>query len=244
MKKTVIMSCLLFISFLFISQGLSAQGYYRNSPGIEGDNNALNLTQEQIEEIDKLELELEKEFSPLFAKLRSNYMELEELEAQRNPDLTKIEKIWDGINKLEREIQNIEILHEKKIRDLLTDNQKALLDSYSTYSANVYGNGANFYGRGGFGRGNFGRGYGGYGAGVGQNYMGRGAGRLDPGYYGYGNAVTRGLGRNMGYLGQGTGQLGSGINPNLRGVRYGRGPCGSGLARLYRMGYGRGRWIR
>ena len=225
MKKTVIMSCLLFISFLFISQGLSAQGYYRNSPGIEGDYNTLNLTQEQIEEIDKLELELEKAFSPLFAKLRSNYMELEELEVQRSPDLTKIEKIWDSIYMLEREIQNIEILHEKKIRDLLTEDQKALLDSYSTY-------GANFYGRGGFGRGNFGRGYGGYGAGIGQNYMGRGAGRLDPGYYGYGNVVTRDLGRNVG------------TNPYLRGVRYGRGPCGTGLARWYRMGYGRGRWNR
>jgi len=58
MKKTVIISSLLFISFLFISQGLSAQRYYRNSPGIEGDYNVLNLTQEQIEEIDKLELNL------------------------------------------------------------------------------------------------------------------------------------------------------------------------------------------
>jgi Spy/CpxP family protein refolding chaperone len=237
MKKTVIMSCLLFISFLFISQGLSAQRYYRNSPGIEGDYNSLNLTQEQIEEIDKLEIEFEKEFLPLFAKLRSNYMELEELEAQRSPDLTKMEKIMDIIYEIEREIQNKEILHEKKIRDLLTGDQKALLDSYSTY-------GANFNGRGGYGRGNFGRGYGGYGAGIGQNYTGRGAGRLDPGYYGYGNVVTRGLGRNVGYLGRGTGQLGYGTNPYLRGVRYGRGPCGAGLARLNRMGYGRGRWIR
>jgi len=174
-------------------------------------------------------------------------MELEELEAQRNPDLTKIEKIWDGINKLEREIQNKEILHEKKIRELLTGDQKALLDSYSTYDAN-------FYGRGGFGRGNIGRGYGRYGAGVGQNYMGRGvgvgqnnmgrgagigqnymgrgAGMLNRGYYGYGNAVTGSYGRNMG------------TNPYLRGVRYGRGPCGAGLGRWSRMGYGQGRWYR
>ena len=60
-------------------------------------------------------------------------MELEELEAQRGPDLTKIEKIWDTIYKFELDIQNKEILHEKKIQDLLTGDQKALLDSYSTY---------------------------------------------------------------------------------------------------------------
>jgi len=237
MKKTVIISCLVFISFLFISQGLFAQRYLRGGPGIEGDYYNLNLTQEQIEKIDKLELELEKELSPLFAKLRSNDMELEELEAQRSPDMTKIEKILDAIYKLEYEIQNKEILHEKKIRDLLTGEQKIMLDSYSTYSTN-------FYGRGGFGGGNFGRGYGGYGygAGVGQNYMGRGIGRLGRGYSGYGSVTARGYDRNMGYLGRGTGQLSYGTNPYLRGVRYGRGPCGAGLGRWYRMGYSRGRW--
>jgi len=237
MKKTVIISSLLFISFLFISQGLSAQRYYRNSPGIEGDYNTLNLTPEQIEEINNLELALEKELSPLFLKLRSNYMKLEELEAQRSPDLTKMEKIWDIIYEIEREIENKEILHEKRIRALLTGDQKALLDSYSTY-------GTNFYGRGGYGRGNFGRGYGQFGGGIGQNYMGRGAGRLGRNSYGYGNVVTRGYGQNMGYLGQGTGQLGYGTTPYLRGVRYGRGPCGAGLGRWSRMGYGQGRWYR
>jgi len=33
--------------------------------------------------------------------------------AQRSPDLTKIEKIWDAIYKLEYEIQNKEILHDR-----------------------------------------------------------------------------------------------------------------------------------
>ncbi len=232
MKKTVIISGLVFISFLFISQGLFAQRYLRGGPGIEGDYYKLNLTQEQIEKIDKLEIELEKELSPMFSKLRSNYMEFEELEAQRSPDMTKIKKILDAIYKLEDEIQNKEISYENKIRDLLTEDQKASIDSYYAYGR----------GRGGFGRGNFGRGYGRYGAGVGQNYMGRGTGRLGRGSYGYGNVVTRGLGRNMGYLGRGAGRLGYGNDRFLLGVRYGRGPCGAGLGRWYRMGYGRGRW--
>ena len=235
MKKRVLISSMVFISFFLVSQGLSAQRYLKGDPGIEGDYYQLNLTQEQIEKIDKLELELEKELSPMFSKLRSIYMELEELEAQRGPELTKIEKIWETIYKFELDIQNKEIQHEKKIRDLLTQDQIALIDSYSAY-------GRGFYGRGGSGRGNFGSGYGRYGAGVGQNYMGRGAGMSGRGYYGYGNDVTRGLGRNMGYLGRGAGQLGYGTNSYLRGVRYGRGPCGAGLGRWHRMGYGRGRW--
>lgn len=225
MKKTVIISCLIVISFLFISQGLFAQRYLRGGPGIESDYCPLNLTQEQIEKIDKLEFELEKELSPLFSKLRSVYMELEELEAQRSPDLTKMEEIWEVLYKLEFNIRNKEILHEKTIRDLLTQDQIALIDSYSAYD-----------------RGFYGRGYERYGVGIGQNYMGRGANRLDRGYYGYGDVGTRGLGRNTGYLGRDTGRLGYGTNPDVRGVRLGRGPCGAGLGRWYRMGYGRGSW--
>ncbi len=235
MKKTVIISSLILISFLFVSQGLFAQRYLIGEPGIESDYCPLNLTQEQIEKIDKLELELEKELSPLFSKLRSNYLELEELEAQRSSDLTKREKIWETIYKLEFDIRNKEIGHEKKIRDLLSEEQKASIDSYYAY-------GRGFYGRGGFGRRNFGSGYGRYGAGIGQNYMGRGAHRLGRGYYGYGRGITRGYDRNTGYLGRGAGRIGYGNDRFLPGVRYGRGPCGAGLGRWYRMGYGRGRW--
>jgi len=167
MKKIALISCMVFISFLFISQGLLAQRYYRGGPGIEDDYYDLNLTQEQMEKIDKLELELERELSPLISKLRSNYMELDELGAQGSYDPTKIKKILDLTNKLEDDIGNKEISHEKKIRDLLTQEQRIIFDSY-------YGYGLNQYDRGGFGRGYFGRGFRGF---RGGNY-GYGAGRL------------------------------------------------------------------
>jgi len=232
MKKMAKISSLVFISFLLVSQGLFAQGNLRGGPGIQSDYCPLNLTQEQLEKIDKLDLAFEKELSPLFSKLKSIYMELEELEAQRSPNLTKMEEIWDSIYKYELDIRNKEILHEGKIRDLLTEDQKALIESSSAY-------GWGFSGRGGFGRGNMGRGYGRYGVGMGQNYMGRGSGMLSRGFYGNGNAITRGYGRNIGYLGQGTGRISYG---NVRGVRYGRGPCGAGLGRFGRQGYRRIPW--
>jgi len=240
MKKMALVSGLVFISFLFISPGLYAQRVYRDGPIIEDDYYDLNLTQEQLAKIDTLELELEKEISPLIAKLRSNYVVLDELEAQRNPDPTKINNVMDVIYKLEDDIQNKEILHEKKIRGLLTEEQRAIFDAYYAY-------GTDFYGRGGSGRGYFGPGprglrsgnygYGGYGAGLGRNYIGRGAGRLGRGYGGYGRGIGRGYNRNMGYLGRGAGQQGYGRF--VRGVRYGRGPCGAGLGRWYRWNYNR-----
>ena len=246
MKRIALISGMVFISFLLISQGLFGQRYYSNDPGIEDDYYDLNLTREQMEKIDKLELELEKELSPLFSKLRSHYMEVDELEVQRNPDLTKIEKMWDMIYKLEDDVRNKEILHEKKIRDILNEEQRAVFDSY-------YGYDRNFYGRGGFDRGYSGRGfrrfdsgnygYGRYGVGVRRNYLGRGDARLDRSSYGYGRGISRGFGLSRGNLGLGAGRLlGPGNYRYYRGVRYGRGPCGAGLGRWSGRGYVRGRW--
>ena len=201
-----------------------------------------------MEKIYKLEIELEKELSPLFSELRSNYMELDELEAQRSSDPTKINKIWDVIYKLEDDIRNKEISHEKKIRDLLTKDQKALFDSYFGYCLNPSGRGG--FGRGyfgcrfrGFRGGNYGYGRYGYGAGRGRNYLGRGTGRLGRGYSGFGRGILRGYGMNRGDFGLGAGRLL--IPSNCRyytRFRYGRGPCGAGLGKWYRWDYSRGRW--
>jgi hypothetical protein len=236
MKKAALLSGMVFVSFIFMTHGLYAQRYYRYDPGIEDDYYDLNLTQEQMKEIETLELELEKEISPLIAKLRSNYVVLDDLEAQRNPDPTKINKAWDVIYRLEDDIQNKEILHEKKIRALLTEDQKAIFDAYYAYGPNPYD-------RSGFGRGFRGGryGYGGYGAGMGRNYLGRGVGRMGRGYYGNGRGMARGY-RNTGYFGRGGGRLGYRNSRFFRGLRYGRGPCGAGLGRLYRWNYYRLGW--
>jgi Spy/CpxP family protein refolding chaperone len=247
MKKIILITGMVFVLILIVSHGLYAQRYYRYGPGTEDDYYDLNLTREQIEAIDKLELELEKEISPLINKLRSNYRMLDELEEQRSPDQAKIDDVYDMIFGLEDDIQNKEIEHEKKIRDLLTEDQRAIFDSYYAYCTN-------FYGRGGFGRGYRGLGfrgfrggvygYGGYcyGAGRGRNYLGRSAGRWNRGYYGYGRGISKGYGRNMGYFGRGTRQFGYSNNRILPGIRYGRGPCGAGLGRWYRWDYRRGSW--
>jgi hypothetical protein len=218
MKKKTFIFGLVLASFLLITHSLYAQRIYRNDPVIENDYLDLNLTQEQMEKIDRLELDLEKELSPLISQLRSNYMELDELEAQRNLDLAKINKIWDVIYKLEEDIRSIEISHEKKIRNLLSEEQKAIFNSYYAYGPNPQT------------RGNFGRGY-----------YGRGFRRLGRGNYGYGR-YNYGGGMRRNYLGRGAGRLGRGNYRYYSPIRYGRGPCGAGLGKWYRMGYGRGFW--
>ena len=82
MKKTALISGMVLVSLLFIPHGLHAQRFYRYGPPIEDGYYELNLTKEQMARVDILELELEGELSPLIAKLRSNYVVLDELEAQ------------------------------------------------------------------------------------------------------------------------------------------------------------------
>jgi|GEM_PF-1287388 len=260
MKKTFIISFAIIISFLFLSQQLFAQRYYRDNPRINNDPYDLNLTQKQLEKMDKLEIELEKSLSPLFSKLRTNYLKLDELELQRSPNHTKIDKAWEEIYSLEEEIEKKEIAHEENIRGLLTEDQRAVFDSYYGYGM---GTGRGYYGRGqgGMGQGYYGRGSG-YGAGYGSNYLGRGqgyygsrggVGTLGQGYYsrGRGNGTGYGsnyLGRSQGYYSRGQG-VARGTSRFNRGsyrydprARYGRGPCGAGLGKWYPQGYGRGRW--
>jgi hypothetical protein len=232
MKKTALISGMVFISFLLISQGLLAQRYYRNDPRIEDDYYDLNLTREQIEKMNRLEFELEKELSPLFLKLRSAYIELDEFEAQRSPDPIKIEKIWDKIYKLEDEIREKEISHEENIRGLLTKDQRVLFDSYYGYDRGYFGRGC-----GRFGYGNYGYGRYSYGAVTGRNYWGRGygnrgRGNWGRGNYGHGRGISRGYGR--GYFGRGAGRLGPDNYRYYQRFRYGRGPCGAGLGRWWR----------
>jgi Spy/CpxP family protein refolding chaperone len=217
MKKALLLSGIVIISFLFISQQLFAQRYYRNGP---------DLTQEQMEKMNKLELELEKELSSLFSKLRNNYMKLDELELQRNPDYTRTNKIWETIYKLEEEIEKKEISHETKIRGLLTKDQMAVLDSYYGYGM---GAGRGYFG-GGRGRGRMGQGYArfgsSYGTGYGRNYLRRDTAWQGQGYYGRGIGARRLDRGNYRYYSR---------------VRYGRGPCGAGWGKWSTQGYGRGR---
>lgn len=93
MKRNVLIISIGLIFILSISQGLLAQRYDRDiqSPRRGYDYYDFNLTEEQLKKIQKLELILEKELSPLYSKLRLKDLELQQLYTQPNPDERKIE---------------------------------------------------------------------------------------------------------------------------------------------------------
>ena len=244
MRKNILVIALGIIFIISISQVVLAQRYYRDNPYQQRDYDYydLKLTETQRIEIEELELNLEKEISPLLSELRVKDLELQQLYNRANPDEQKIETKINEIVKIENAIAEKESSYIEKIRNLLTKEQKGIIDSYSRdfgYGRDFYGRGAGRFGQANYGRGFYGRGY------YGQGYYGRGQGRL-------GWSDFRGYGRGyygQGYYGRGQGRLGwsdrRGYSRGYYGnIRLGRGPCGRGLGRLIWRDYGdrRGWW--
>jgi len=206
MKKYFLISVLVLLSTLFISNLMFAQRYSRYSFS-DDYLYELNLTEGQVKAINKLEIQHEKEMTPILFELRKLYIKLDELEMQRSPDSQEIDKLIGKIESVEDGIIEKEIQLESKIRDLLTEEQRDVLDS-------SYGYGA--YRRPGMGR---------FGYGVGPNRFGggrgwgpaRGGGR---GFFGYGRYSNR-LYRRFGYgRGLGQGRLGRYYNLRFRRGRW------------------------
>ena len=215
MRKYLTVSGLVLISILFISNLMFAQRYPRD-PLSDEYLYELNLTDEQVKAINKLEIKYEKELNPILFELRKLYVKLDELEMQRSPDREARDKLIGKIEGMEDKVTEKEIELESKIRDLLTEEQRAVLDSYDRYGA---------YFRPGLGR---------FGCGLGP-YRFRG---------GYGWAPGRGGGRGPYGYGYGWYNRGYGLYNRRYYQRYGYGRgLGQGrLGRYYNLRFWRWRW--
>ncbi|MFW6124177.1 MAG: Spy/CpxP family protein refolding chaperone [Acidobacteriota bacterium] len=135
MKKMFLISSLIMLSILVIYNLSFAQRYYRNAR-MDECLYRLDLTDKQIQEINRLEIQLEKELVPFISELRELEIKLDELEMQRSPDLEEIDKVMTEIYNVEDQIIEKENQYHEKIRNLLNDEQKSKLDSiygYRTY---------------------------------------------------------------------------------------------------------------
>lgn len=222
MRKNILIIAIGLIFIISTSQVLLAQRYSRDNQFWQRDYDLydLKLTESQLIKIDELELNLEKEISPLLSKLRLKDLELQQLCDRANPNEQKIESKINEIIKIDDAITEKESSYNEKVRNLLTKEQKAILDSYYRdfgYGRDFYGRGTGRFGQAGYGRGFYRQGM---DRGYGRGYYGQGLGRL-----GWNN--SRGYGRGF-----------------YSGIRLGRGPCGRGLGRLTwrNYGYGRGWW--
>ena len=161
MRKSIIIFGVLITFLLIAALPGQAQRYWRQGvrPGY-----GLDLSEEQLAKIQDMRLEFQQECLPLRIQLQTLYLELRRLSFD-GVDQAKIDAKTEQIDGLEMEMEKMFRAHQNQIRDLLTDEQKAVFDRW-----------------GGLGLGmgpamGFGRGYGrGWNRGVGQ-YWGRGMGR-------------------------------------------------------------------
>jgi Spy/CpxP family protein refolding chaperone len=203
----------------------SAQGYWwGNTMGVTA--NPLGLTSEQLTQIQTINTEWQADIVPLWTQLQSKNLELQNLMWSPSPEPAEVTEKTKELNEIQAQIQQKSLEKQNAIRNVLTDEQKALYDQTGFGTGWGRGpcglglgrmNGMAGYGRGGgFGRrGGFGRG-GGYGMGAGYGMM--------PG-------MSSVPGMGMGVPGLGMTPMGT-VAPQ----GWGRGPCG--------MGFGRANWNR
>lgn len=241
MKKNIIIFGV-FITFMLIAAlpGQALQYWQQDM----WPNAGMNLTSEQIQKIQELTLEFQKDILPMENELENLYMQVES-QPYTSTGQAKLDAVYQRIDNLELALEKKYMEHDNKIRSLLTDEQKVLFDQWGGLG----------YGLGSMGMGmapglGLQRGYAGYGRGLGRAYMGYGRG-LGRGYFGYGRGYAgygrgyAGLGRGYTSLGRGYTGLGrgyTGLGRNYAG--YGRGfvpAWGRGMGRGWGRGFGMGR---
>ena len=94
----------------------------------QGRMRHMDLTEEQGEQIHKLNTEVEAAIIPLQAKIKTKQAELQELVVVDNPNQKTIEKKMDEISVLETMIKKKRMTGRLGIRSLLTDEQKVWFD--------------------------------------------------------------------------------------------------------------------
>ncbi|MBN2245039.1 MAG: hypothetical protein JW755_04255 [Candidatus Aminicenantes bacterium] len=149
----------------------------------------LNLTQDQIDKIQQLRLDFQKEILELRTQLQGRYLELRNLYYKGEPQ-EKIDNSIAQIEKMSLELEQKYLNHRDQIRGILSDEQKLMFDRWGGL-----GLGATRMG------GGFGLGYGyGYGPGFGGGFN-RGWGRgFRPGWGGgWNQAPGMGMRMGMGY---------------------------------------------
>lgn len=182
MKCTILS---LFLIFCITTLPGMAQRVWTSGAGMYG----LDLTDDQMDKIQDLRLEFQKDMLSLSHRLQTLYLELETME-RKGEDRSKIDVRIKDLEKLESDMERIYVEHQKQIRSLLSEKQQTLFDEFGGLGlgpAMGMGMGVMRGYAGGMARGL--RNGGGRGWGRGAAYAGRGAriGRLG---YGYGRAGT------------------------------------------------------
>jgi len=110
----------------------------------------LNLTAEQIEEMQDLRTKHFNETATLREALLARNAELRSLWAQKDPSQTEILKKQKEVNDLRAQLQEMAVKHQLQARKVLTPEQQTQVQGYLSDTGNF---GPGYGMRGGFGRG-------------------------------------------------------------------------------------------
>ncbi|MFC1565114.1 Spy/CpxP family protein refolding chaperone [candidate division KSB1 bacterium] len=145
------------------NQNLSANFYYPGNTKLNfGYPGCLNLSQDQITKLDELFLEYNNSTVNILDDLSRRTLELENFLMQSTINKSAFSNLADEIIKLKANIQEKDVQHIDKVKNILNDTQKQLIEnlnlgyqwSLSIYAASPGYNSGYGYGRGaGMGRG-------------------------------------------------------------------------------------------
>jgi len=152
-----LMVAVLAIALLATSGLALAQGWGRGMGMGPGDGMGfgpcaanLNLSAEQIKEMQDLRAKHFNETAVLREKLFAKSAELRSLWAQNEPNEAEILKKQKEVNELRAELQAMGTRHRLQVRGILTPEQQTKLQNFLSNSGNF---GPGYGKRGGFGRG-------------------------------------------------------------------------------------------
>ncbi|NQT96170.1 MAG: Spy/CpxP family protein refolding chaperone [Candidatus Marinimicrobia bacterium] len=118
------------IGLLVLMTGLSAQGRGGFGPGF-GWNDDLNLTTEQIKQIDGFRTDFRKNQIDVRADMQKLRLELKELMQVDDPNQKAIDSQLKKIQDKELALEKLRVAHQLEVRAILTDDQKVLFDQHS-----------------------------------------------------------------------------------------------------------------
>ncbi|MBN2011474.1 Spy/CpxP family protein refolding chaperone [candidate division KSB1 bacterium] len=127
MLFTIAMTLLLSVSLL-VAQPMG-KGQRGDRGQGKGFMNLPNLTDEQMTQMHKLRLEHQKEMLPLQTKIKTARLEMQQLMMDQ-ADQKTVEKKIEEIGKLKIDVAKMRYAHHLAVRNILTDEQKAVFDSH------------------------------------------------------------------------------------------------------------------
>jgi Spy/CpxP family protein refolding chaperone len=125
MRKKII---LFGLTILLTTVGMLTAGPRRDGDGPRHMMRMLDLTETQESQILDLKLEHEKQVLPVKTKLKELRTQMKLEMTAENFDEKKVSKLMDQMSDIQKEIHLKRVIHQRAVRDILTEEQKKKFD--------------------------------------------------------------------------------------------------------------------